>query len=81
MKDGRTAVEPDRPADILDGHLVAAQLVGDQAQKVQRIGLIGLPGQNLPVHLLRLGQATGLVKLHGKRQGFGKRGHGRRGSR
>lgn len=52
--------------------------MGDQAQAMQRIDLIGVLGQDLAKDLLRFAQAIGLVMLKSelKRLGNGKSGHG-----
>src|SRR5439155_6751473 len=40
---------------------VSSHLVCDQAEQMQRIGMLPMPRQNLPIDRLRLGQPTGLL--------------------
>ena len=68
-------VQPDRPPNIFDGDRVFANLVGDDPQQMQGIGMTRLDGQNLPVDLLSSLQTSGLMMLDGTRQCFGNRGH------
>ncbi len=76
MEGHRTALQPDCPPDVLDGHLVFARLVGNHAEKMKRIGMIRLDGENLPIDLLGRLQAAALVVLEGHRQCLGNRRHG-----
>ncbi len=75
MKGSRTALQLDRPANVLDGDLVLAHLVSNYAEKMPRIGMIRFSLQNLPVELLGSLQPTGLMVLYRNRQGFGNRCH------
>ena len=49
---------------------VLADLLRNHAKEVQRIGMIGLGLQNLPVERLRFRQATGLMVLESKTKDF-----------
>ena len=75
MEDGRTALQRDRPFDVLDGNLVLAHLVGNHAQKMERVGMIRLGRENLPIDLLGGLQPPALMVLDGNRQGFGNGCH------
>ena len=54
---------------------VLAHLVSDQAQQMDRIDLIRLDRQYLPIDLLGGLQPTGLMMLDRNGQGFGNRCH------
>ena len=75
MEGSRIAFQRDRPPDVLDGQLVLADLVSDQAEKMQRIGLIGFDREDLPIDLLGGLQPPGLMVLDRNRQCFGNRCH------
>ena len=64
-------VQRDRLLDMLDCHLMPADLIRNHAQEVKRSRMVGLDLQNLPVERLRLRQAAGPVVLEGEIQGFG----------
>jgi hypothetical protein len=49
--------------------------VSDDAQQVQRLGVLGIGLQDVAVVLFRLGQFAGLVVLDGQFQQFRDRGH------
>jgi len=53
--------------DPLHGKLVLAQLVGEDSEQVQGIGMIWLEGENLPVDLLGRLESPGLMVLKGDR--------------
>jgi hypothetical protein len=75
MEGSRTAVQADRPANVLDGNLVLARLGSDHAEKMNRIGLTRFNLQNPPVDLLGGLQPAGLMVLDRDRQCFGNRCH------
>ena len=75
MEGSRIPFQPDRPSNVLDGDLVLAHLVGNHAEKMERIGMIRLDRENLPVDLLGSLQPTGLMVLDRNRQCFGNRCH------
>jgi hypothetical protein len=75
MKNGIGLVQPDRPFDVLDGDLMRTPLGSHHAEKMERIGLIRLDLQNLPIYLLGSLQAASLMVLDSDRQGFGNRRH------
>ncbi len=52
-------VDLDRPADQVDRNVGVARLTGQDAQQVQRIGMIRNLGQDLAIDTLRLGQSAG----------------------
>ncbi len=63
MEDSHIPLQLDRPPNVLDGNLVLARLVGKHAEKMNRIRLIRLDGENLPINRLGSLQATGLMVL------------------
>ena len=65
----------DRSANGLAGSLRPAQLRGDDAQQVQRIGIVRIDGQKLAANLLGVCQPPRLLVLNGNREGCGGRGH------
>jgi hypothetical protein len=54
------------------GRVGAADLIGQDAQKVQRFNMIGLATQNLAIDDFRFSEATCLVMLKSEMQGAGK---------
>ncbi len=72
---GIRPVYADRPLDVLYRNLVLAQLGSHHAEKMNRIGLIRLDGENLPINLLGGLQPTGLMVLERNGQCFGNRCH------
>jgi hypothetical protein len=56
-------VEGDGPADALGGLTVIALLMGDNAQQVQGVGVVGLGVEDIAVQPGCLGQAPALVLL------------------
>ena len=70
-----TRLHLDGTLDVLDRRRVLANLVGDNSQQVQGIGMGRLDRENLPVDLLGDLQAAGLVVLDGEVQGLGEGGH------
>jgi len=71
--------EADGPPDQIHGQIIPPQAMDDHAQKMQRIKMVRLPGQNVSVQPFRIGQTAGLVML--QRQFLNlldrKFGHGR----
>jgi hypothetical protein len=65
MSFGGVGIDGDGAANQSGGAIMAAYLVGDQAQQMQDIGLLGLLDKNLAVELFGLAQAAGLVMLQG----------------
>ena len=75
MEGSHIPFQPDRPSNVLDGNLVLAPLGGNHAEKMNRVGLIRLSLENLPIDLLGGLQPTGLMVLDRNRQRFGNRRH------
>jgi hypothetical protein len=75
VKRSRIPVQLDRPSNVLDGHLVLADLVGNHAEKMNRVGLIRLGLQNLPIDPLGSLQPAGLMVPDRNRQRLGNRCH------
>ena len=75
MEGSRIPFQPDRPSNVFDGNLVLAHLVSNHAEKMERIGLIRLDCENLPIDLLGSLQPAGLMVLDRNRQCFGNRCH------
>ena len=62
---GDAGVDGDRPADQVDRRSQVAGLTGQDAQQMERIGMVGDLGQDLAIDRLRLGQPAGLVMPDG----------------
>jgi len=62
-------------ADVFDGHVTAARLVGQQAEKMQRPDVPRIHLQDLTVELFRLRQAPPSMVLHGHVEGLSDREH------
>ena len=75
MEGSHIPFQPDRPSNVLDSNVVLAHLVGNHAQQMQRIRMIRLDCENLPIDLLGSLQPTGLMVLDRNRQCFGNRCH------
>ena len=67
---GVVGLEGDDPTDQIHRHVIASRLIGNHSQTVHRIGMLRLLGQDLPVKLLGLAQAPGLVVLQGQIEGL-----------
>ncbi len=52
MEDGLGPLQFDRPSKVFDGDLMLAHLVRNHAEKMNRIGMIRLDREDLPVNLL-----------------------------
>ena len=68
MEGGRIPFQPDRPSNVFDGNRVLAHLVGEQAEKMNRIGMVRISLQNLPIDVLGNLQPTGLMVLDRNRE-------------
>jgi len=77
MGGGIVWVERDGLANPLDREIVAAGLVSDAAQEVERAGMVWLHGEDLTVERLGVGQSSGAVALEGEIEGLWD-GHGGR---
>ena len=75
MKSGLDAIQPDGPLNGFDGDLMLAHLQSHHAEKMERVGLIRLDRENLPIDLLRSLQAARLMVLESNRQCFGNCRH------
>jgi hypothetical protein len=62
-----------RPSNVLDGNFMLAYLVSNHAEKMNRIDVIRLDRQNLPIDLLGGLQPTGLMMLDRNRQRISNR--------
>ena len=71
VQSGHRAIDLDRPFQILDGRLVAARLVSQQAQQVRRVDVFGFAVQNPAIEILCRREATRSVMLDGQGQGLG----------
>jgi len=78
MSGGMVRREHDGLAHPLDGEIMASQLVGNDAEMVQCIGVVGLHGKDLPVKGLSLRQPPRMVVLEGQGESLWDRdrGHG-----
>ena len=68
MRLGKVRPCPQGRADVFDGQIMPANLMGDHAEQVQGIDMARLRLQNLPVKLLRLAQVARLMLFHGQVQ-------------
>jgi hypothetical protein len=60
----------DGPANQVRRHIQPASLGGDQSRQMQRVGMIGLSGQDLPIDGLRLLKSPRLVMPKGDLHGL-----------
>jgi hypothetical protein len=65
-----TIVARDRPADEVDGNRMVTAPVGDHAEKMQAIGVVGIDREDLAVESLRLVELAGLMQRQGRSQGL-----------
>ena len=63
MESGLIPLQSDRPSDVFDGNLGLADLQSNRAEKMDRINVIRLDQQDLPVDLLGSLQPAGLMML------------------
>ncbi len=75
MRFGKAGVEAHGPAQVLDGFLAPPKLVAGQAQVMQRIHMLGILGQNLPIEVLGLMNLPRALILEGRLEDLGNRGH------
>ena len=73
MSGGTGGVEDERLANQIDGYVVPAGLVSDDAKEVERFGVVGLQAQNLPVKRLGLRQTPCLMMLECQGEGLWNR--------
>ena len=52
MRGSLISSQPDRPFKVFDRNLVPAHLGSEHPEKMERVGLIGLYRENLPIDLL-----------------------------
>ena len=69
-------IQPDGPSYVFNGNFVFSRLRSNHAQKMERIGMIRLGRENLPVDLLGSLQPAGLMVPDRAYQGFGNCCHG-----
>ena len=67
---GIVGLQGDGLTDQTNRLVVASQLRGHDSEKVHRMDMFRLLGQDLPVKLLGFGQPPGLVVLHGQFEGL-----------
>ena len=60
-----SGVQGDGPGQEIDGGFALADLEGEHSQQMQGIDVPGVPFQDLPIEVFRLGQTAPLVMLHG----------------
>ena len=75
MEHSHCPIQLDRPSNVFDSNLVLAQLGSNQAEKMDRINMIWLDRENLPIYLLGSLQPTGSMMLDCNCQCFGNRCH------
>jgi hypothetical protein len=63
--DSVLGIQSDRLADEIDGGYMMALLVLNEAQQVERAGVVGIAVKNLAINLLRLTKLAVLVKANG----------------
>ena len=69
-------IQSDGPANVFGSHILPPRLMGDDAEKVNRVGLIRIHLEDLSIELISRLQPATLMVLHGNGKGFGDRGHG-----
>ena len=70
MSGGMVRVEDEGLANPCYGEFVAARLMGDDAEVVPRVGVVGLDGHDLAVECLGVHEAPGLMVLDGQCEGL-----------
>jgi hypothetical protein len=65
---GFFSIQPYRATDPFDSSVIAPKLTGDGADKSDRLGMIWLCRQNLPIALLGLGKSSRPVAIKPQRQ-------------
>ena len=65
---GTACIQRDSSADQIDGGLVPAVLVGDSAEKMQALGVIGIAREHLPIEAFGMRQPAGLMMLDRERE-------------
>ena len=68
MKTRHSAVLRYGFADQIHRHIIAARLMGENAEKMQGVGVTRIRQENLPVKPLRFAEMSGLVFLQGERE-------------
>ena len=58
--------------DVIDGEVVPANLMRDQAEQMERIDLTWIHLQDLAIQLFRSAQVAGLMILHGQGERLGQ---------
>ncbi len=79
VKGSRQRVQLDGSANVLDGRVMPAGPVGKFAEQMERVGVVGIDLQDLPVNLFRLLEIAGLMVLQSLRECFGNGWHVRQG--
>jgi hypothetical protein len=80
MRGGIVRIEVDGPLDELCSAIVITGLMGDGAEQVQRIHVVGLHREDLAVEPFGVRQSPSLVMLESERESLldRDRGHGRK---
>jgi hypothetical protein len=68
-------VVPKMRGRLLDGQVASAHLMGEDAERMRRIGILGVDLQALPVELLRLPRVAPLLIPYGMSERLRQRGH------
>ena len=68
-------IEANRLLDQLNGAVMHADLVREHSEKIKRIGVARVGGEDSPVDFLRFRQASRLVVLYAKLDRLTGRGH------
>ncbi len=76
MEESHIPFQPDRPRNVFHGTGGIAHLVAIYAEKMERVGMIRLDGENLPVDLLGSPQPTRLLVANRSCQRLGVGYHG-----
>jgi hypothetical protein len=70
------AVDRDRLSDERDGGVILADLMRENAQEMQRFGVLRLDIEDLPIDPLGLGKPAGLMMRESRGKGVLNRRHG-----
>ncbi len=75
MRFGKAGVEAHGAAQVQSGFLAPPKLVAGESQVMQRINMLGILGQNLPIEVLGLMNLPRALILEGRLEDLRNRGH------
>jgi hypothetical protein len=75
MKPSCIRIQPNGSLHVFERDIVLSHLMGEQAEEVNRLGVMRIGLQDLSIDLLGGLEAAGFVVLEREGEGFGNRGH------